>query len=281
MAVRYVDETFSSGLTKTVDDKGRISGTASRGFNIFTESPQDNLAVVEADYRVPRERSGHPLFLGLYAQQVAITQKGPVYWEASVSYISSPYRDNSGPTNQPTEIETFSITNDEPIEEDVNGRAITTVNGERIYGVSRPISDLGIRLTKRFRFFDPATFYAYIDCVNSDTFFGFPAGTLRIANISASEEWADDTPYANVSIEIHSRKPYNTTNEKAWWKRVRHEGFYVRKNNRITRAKDDAGKDVVEPVMLNDDGSKLADQTQARWLEFQVFNTISFNSMGF
>jgi hypothetical protein len=281
MAVLYVDETFSSALSTDVDDKGRVSATASRTFTVITQYATDNDLTVKMDSRLPIEKTRHPLFPLLFCKAVALTRKTPLQWECVASYVSPAYRDTNGPTLQPTEVETFTVTNDEPIDEDVNGRPIATANGERIYGVSRPISDLGIRLNKKFRFFDQSTFYTYIDAVNADTFIGFPPGVLRVVNISASDEWVDEEPYANVSVEIHARKPYRTTPDKAWWKRVRHEGFYVKKNGKVVRAKDGAGKERVEPVMLNSTGAEKQDQTQADWLEFQVFSTVNFSSMGF
>lgn len=283
MPVLFVDETFSSNLNTDIDDRGRLSATAVRVFNVFLDgkNPADNDITVKLDPRLPVEKSRHPLWPLLFCKTVQMSRKGPLHYEVTASYISPAYRDATNPTLQPTEIDTFTITNDEPIDEDIDGKPIATVNGERIYGVSRPISDLGIRLNKKFRFFDPATFYTYIDCVNADTFIGFQPGLLRIVNISASNEWVDEVPYANVTVEIHARKPYRTTPAKAWYKRVRHEGFYVKKNNRIQRAKDGAGKERVEPVMLGPDGTEKADQTQADWLEFQVFSLISFSSMGF
>lgn len=282
MAVIYVDEIFSTGLDTDVDDKGRISASAVRVFNVFTSTATDDDLAVKFDPRLPVEKSRHPLFTLLYCHSVRLKRNGPLHWEATANYKSPAYRDpGNDPTFQPTEIDTFTVTNEEPIDEDVNGKPISTANGERFYGVSRPISDLGIRLNKKFRFFDPSSFYTYIDCVNSDTFLGFAPGILRIVQINASDEWIDETPYYNVTVEIHARKPYRTTPQKAWYKRIRHEGFYIKQFGKVLRAKDGSGKDMVEPVMLNDDGTKLADQTQAKWLEFQVFETVNFGSMGF
>ena len=204
MAVLYVDETFSSSLSTDVDDRGRISATAARSFNVFTSTAEDDDLTVKLDPRLPLETSRHPLFPLLFCKSVSLSRKNNVHWEVTANYISAPYRDTSGPVSQPTEIDTFTITNEEPIDEGIAGNPIATVNGERIYGISRPISDLGIRLNKKFRFFDQASFYTYIDTVNSDTFIGFPPGVLRVVNIGASNEWIDNQPYANVTVEIHA-----------------------------------------------------------------------------
>jgi hypothetical protein len=38
---------------------------------------------------------------------------------------------------------------------------------------------------------------------------------------------------------------------------------------------------VSQPVQLDEDGNKLADQTQSTWVQRQVFAPVSFASMGF
>jgi hypothetical protein len=44
----------------------------------------------------------------------------------------------------------------------------------------------------------------------------------------------------------------------------------------------DANKEPVsQPVQLDENGFKLADQTQSTWIERQVFAPVSFASMGF
>lgn len=285
MAVVYVDETFSSGLTTSVDDQGRTSATATRVFNVFTQYGTDTDLMVKLDPRLPIEKTRHPMFPLLFCSGVTMSRKGVLHWEVTANYQSPPYRDKeNGPLSQPTEVETFTITNEEAVDTDINGRLLTTANNETYQGVTKALSDLGIRLSRNFAFFDPATFYTYINAVNADTFFGFPAGVLRVVNISATQQYYEDFPYASVSVEIHARRPINIPAEKAWWKRIKHEGFYVRASrtsNRITRATDSAGKPVVTPVPLDDYGVKLAESADPTWRFFQIYDTVSFSSMGF
>jgi len=268
MAVRFVDQLYSSGIKTQVDDRGWTTATAQIRFNAFVETPDDNEVTVKADARIPYEKSRHPLFASLSCSGISVDRRGPLHFEVSADYTSPPYKDNpgqgpgeqQGPLSQPTQVSYFTITSEEPIDEDINGSPITTACGEPISGITRPISDLGVRLAKNFATFDPATFYQFIDCVNSDTFIGF-----------------------------HARKPYRTTNEKAWWKRVRHEGYQVRTSTftpvgslfAVVRAVDANKEPVSQPVQLDANGFKLADQSQATWREFKVFSEVSFASMGF
>lgn len=302
MAVRYVDQLFSSGIKTSVDDRGWTTATAELRFNVFTESPDDNEAIVKTSPRIPQEKTKHPYFSGLRCTDIDVARRGPLHFEVTASYASPPYKDEAGqeqgPLAQPTQISYFTITSEEPVEDDRDGRPITTVNGEPITGITRPISDLGIRLQKNFATFDPASFYTFIDCTNADTFMGFAPGVLRIASISSDEQFYTDQdgnslPYWSVQVEIHARKPYRTTPQRAWWKRVRHEGYYVRTGFDSTegtiesaRATDANGMDVSQPVLLALDGTALPipeDEFQITpiWLEFPVFDDVSFASMGF
>lgn len=290
MAVRFADRTYTSGLKTTVDDKGWTTASAQLRFNVFVELPTDTELDVRLSPLLPVEKSRHPYFSGLYCMGIDCSRRGPLHFEVTADYASPPFKEGqngaTGPLAQPTQISFSTITSEEPIDEDINGNPITTACGEPIAGITRPISDLGIRLQKNFATFDPASFYTFIDCVNSDTFIGFPPGVLRIANISADEQFFTDDngnsiPYWSVSVEIHARKPYRTTAQKSWWKRYRHEGYYIKSGTKIVRAVDDNKEPVSQPVQLATNGTKLSDQTQAVWIERQVFSTVNFASMGF
>lgn len=290
MPIIYFDQTFSTGVKTSVDDKGWTTATAQIKWNAFAQNPDDTELTVRLDPRCPVEKMRHPLFSGLYCNGVDVIRSGPLKFEVTADFNSPPFKEQNGeqqgPLAQPTQINFFSITSQEEIDEDFNGQPIVTACGEPILGITRPISDVGIRLQKNFASFDPGSFYTYIDCVNSDTYIGFSPGVLRIASIGADEQFftdedGNDLPYWSIQVEIHARKPYRTTNAKAWWARYRHEGFYVKSGNNVVRAVDDNKEPVSQPVQLAVNGTKLADQTQATWVERQIFATVSFASMGF
>lgn len=297
MAVRFVDLLFSSGIKTTVDDRGFITATAQLRFNAFTTTPDDREDTIRGSVLIPFEKSRHPYFGQLRCVGIDVSRKGPVHYEVTADYASRPYKEgdpnNLTPLDQPTQINFFPLTAEEPIEDDIDGKPLVTVNGEPLEGFTRPISDLGVRLQKNFGSFDPASFYMFIDSVNSDTFLGFPPGTLRIASISADEQFftnADNVEqiYWSVSVEIHARKPYKVDPQYAWYKRVRHEGYLVRTtaSAKPARAVDAAGAPETKPVLLDEDGTRLplptdAQTVEAKFILFKVFNSVSFSSMGF
>lgn len=303
MAVQYVDLLFSSGVKTSVDEKGWTTASAQLRFNAFCNDANDNEGVVRGSPLIPYEKSRHPYFRQLRCLGIDVSRRGPLHYEVSADYQSMPYKEGDAdgtqtPLSQPTVISYFTITSEEPIEDDIEGKAIATANGEPIEGITRPISDLGVRLQKNFGTFDPSSFYTFIDCVNSDTFLGFPPGTLRIANIGADEQFYTDedgneVPFWSVSVEIHARKPYRVEASEAWYKRVRHEGYRIKEPDPFgtdavfyRRATDEEGKPVTKPVLLNEDGTekeipKDAPSVEAHYLLFPVFEEVSFASMGF
>ena len=302
MAVQHVDLLFSSGVKTTVDERGWTTASAQLRFNAFCNDIADNEGIVRGSPLIPYEKSRHPYFRQLRCLGIDVSRRGPLHYEVTADYQSMPYKEGDAdgtqtPLSQPTVISYFTITSEEPIEDDIEGNAIATANGELIEGITRPISDLGVRLQKNFGTFDPSSFYTFIDCTNSDTFLGFPPGTLRIANIGADEQFYTDEdgneiPFWSVSVEIHARKPYRVTAAEAWYKRVRHEGYWVKTADPFSsgflyvRGKDDSGLPSNKPVLLNEDGTqkikpKDALTVEAHHLRFRVFEDVSFASMGF
>jgi hypothetical protein len=289
MAVLYRDLTFSSGVSTSVDDKGWITATAKMEFNVFVDNVLDNEGTVITYPTIPGDKSRHPYFPYLFCDSRDVQRQGPRHFVVTCTFKSAPYKDvPSGPLNEPTQISYFTIGTDGACEEDINGKPITTKCGELIYGVTRTFSDLGIRLSKNFASFDPPSFYLFINTVNSDTFLGFPPGTLWVASISADEQFFEDVPYWKVQVEIHARKPYRTSTERAWWVRYRHQGyraFYDIGGNSVVLKVTRGGEPVTSPVLLDENGSEIPEdpntEPTAVWLESQIYETRSFAAMGF
>lgn len=289
MAVAFVDLTFSTGVSTNADDRGWITASAKMEWNVFVNDTGDNELTVLGNAQIPLTKSQHPYFPYLFCDSVDCERQGPRHFTVSASFKSAPYKDEpQSPLSEPTRISYFTITNEGGAEEDVNGKPITTRCGELIYGITRSYSDLGIRLTKNFITFDPPSFYLYINTVNSDTFLGFPAGTLWVANISADEQFFDEVPYWSVTVEIHARKPYRTATDRAWWVRYRHQGFRAfytigaqTRALKITRG----GEPVTSPVLLDPNGFEVPETPNvdpvAYWLESQIYETRAFSGMGF
>jgi len=90
--------------------------------------------------------------------------------------------------------------------------------------------------------------------------------------------------YWKVHAEFLFRTPYQTTNERAWWARVRHEGYRERlANGSIANAVDNLQHVVSKPVMLDASGFQIFEGRgiDAHWLEFQKYtNVLSYSALG-
>jgi hypothetical protein len=221
-------------------------------------------------------------------------QISPIYTIVTVDFDGQIGSDGNGkpdpeqtPINNPPVIDWSDETSNEPIDQDVDGNPITTVNGEPIEGVTMDVADPVLVVTKNFASYNPHLIHAYRQAVNSDTFAGFPPGTARLIASSAKFVSTGQNQYWSVTGRFKFRYPYNTTPEKAWYARVRHEGFRVRTDlldeSKISHALDtsDPPQKVVTPVLLTASGFQETEPTAAHWLEFKRYNELPFNALGF
>lgn len=208
---------------------------------------------------------------------------GPIYWIATLKYEGE--FGDAGPSAPATAtrpiISWTDTETDEPIDEDWDGNPIVTANGEPIDGVTMKIADNVLTVERNYRFFSPSLTSQYRHSVNSDTFATYPAGTGRMVRFSAKQSWDEsDNGFWQVSASIQFRYPYNTTSEKAWYARVRHEGYYEKISGRIVRAVDEHGEPVTKPVLLAEDGTRVTDPSNAFWKEFKRYQPLSYNALG-
>jgi hypothetical protein len=166
---------------------------------------------------------------------------------------------------------------EQAIDEDWNGNPIVTVLNEAIEGVTMNIADQVVTIQRKFLAFSPSAVHAYRHSTNSDTFLGYPPGTGRLIAYSATSQ---NGGIWDVSASIQFRYPYRTTPAKAWYARVRHEGYYIKKDNKKIRALDEAGEPMTRPVLLKQDGTEETEKENAFWLEVQRYGSLPYNALG-
>lgn len=225
---------------------------------------------------IPLVGSAYPGLNDTWLVDRDFIRRGPIYWEARVLY------QGTFPSIDLMPIRRWGkATTSEPIDEDINGKPIVTVNGEPIEGLSKDVSDPTLTIQKNFRFINIAALHQYFDSVNSDVFAGFPPGTGRLVDYSADENVdGSQVTFYNVSVTFQFRYPYRTVPARAWWKRVRHEGYYRKVNDRLTKCIDSDGEEVTRPALLNLDGTQRTETDVADWLEWQVYQPLPYNSLG-
>jgi len=213
----------------------------------------------------------------------SFSKVSPIFRVATCNYTGEfgPTGATDSPINAPPVISWSDTETDEGIDEDWNGSPIVTANGEAINGVTMKIADNVLTVQKNYSLFSPWLTSQYRHSVNADTFAGYPPGTGRMTRFTAKQEWdEDDNGYWAVSASIQFRYPYNTTSEKAWYARVRHEGFYEKVGSKIIHAVDENKDKVSRPVLLKSDGTRETDPDNAYWLEFQRYGTMNYNALG-
>lgn len=217
----------------------------------------------------------------MFVTSVRPQQVSPILWHVPVTWKGETGpEDDDDPLNQPPEITWGDVETEEAIDEDWDGNPIVTANGEPINGITVPIPDQTVTIKRNFATINTYTIGRYRRATNSDSFQGWPPGTARLVKFQAVNKAGDgdaEPGYWQVTATIQFRYPYRTASSRAWYARVRHEGFYVRTvTGDVVRARRD-GADTVKPVLLDQNG--LETQTPY-WLEFKRFDSLPFSSLG-
>lgn len=287
----------------TLTDKFRTAQAKFQSaYQVFTEPDADISDVIQAS-GIPEAGSSYSAFYPyVFANAARPERISPVYWIAYVDYegelkIGGGNQPQS-PMLTPAKIDWDDVETEEEIDEDYDGNPIVTKNNEPINGVKRLFADQTVTIRKNMLMFNPYVQAAYRESVNSDLFLGWPPGTgkmMKFQATSVKDSTIGGGGYWEVTAVIQFRYPFRTTPDKAWYKRVRHEGFYKRVDKpgppvagqlpfQIVRALR-AGEPTSKPVLLDENGYQLADveppnQVQANWLEFKLYNPLPYGALG-
>ena len=288
MSIISVDKMWSrtSSDANYTDNFRRLDISFEESYQVLHDPNEPVINVYQAP-GIPQARTGFPGFPFCLAESASIESVSPIF-----SILTIKFSGEIGPEGPlapspffaPPKIDWDDVESEEEVEEDWNGKPIRTLNGEQYKGLKRPFADQVVTIRRNFAVFNPYVQARYRQAVNSDTFLGWPPGTARLTKFSASNVIDKDFGYWEVTASIQFRYPYKTTPDKAWYKRVIHEGLLERvgtaPNERFRTAQDGDGKDVTRPVLLDANGRRVPDGGNAHWLEFQIFDYLPFNALG-
>lgn len=268
--------------TKGTDRKATIQ----EGYQVVCD-PTDGVSEVLDAVDLPRLGDRYGGVGVIFCKKKSPSRVSPVLFVVQVDWEGDigPGGQDDHPVNQPAEIAWSNQDSEEAIDEDFLGNPIVTVNNEPITGVTAKISDQVLTVKKNFYDVNLYALSQYLKATNSDVFYGWPAGTGRMIRYTANQAFIESdttTAYWQVNASFQFREPYRTTPNKAWYARVRHEGFYVRDaSGKVGRAFDEKNKEpVTTPVLLKEDGTREPDQSLAHWLEFQIYGSLPFSALG-
>jgi hypothetical protein len=245
------------------------------GYQVLTTIGTQEDAVVAA-VGIPRIGDQHSTGIESYCESVDPQQVSPIFWMVTVSY-------RGVPNDDAVEVEWTDTTTTEPIDRDITGRAIMTVNLEPVDGLSMDVADQIVVIRRKFLTINTAGIAAYRRSTNSDTYLGWAPGTARLVGFSAKNRFAYNgiQELWDVTARIQFREPYaNTTPAQAWYKRWRHEGLYIKDGSTIRRATDGQGQEVVKPVLLKLDGTQETDPDAAYFFHSQVYGSLPYSALG-
>lgn len=283
MSVLSVDLAWSRRSSSITSQDGRtFQATFGEGYQVTHTYDTTEVEILTAT-GIPRLGDRYYDTFAICKKVGPVSKVGPIYsivpveWDGEVG----PEGSEDNPLNVPARYDWGQSISNEPIDQDVNGNPIVTVNGEQISGVTMDIADSVLNVTKNFAAFSPWVQMAYLQSVNQDVFANFAAGTGRFKTLIAKEQKHKGIPYFEVQGTIQFRYPYNTTALKTWWARTRHEGFYEKVGSRIVRAVDSNKEPTTKPVLLKADGTRETNPANAVWLEWERYLPLPYNSLGF
>ena len=301
--VQLAIEGDTSGSTV---DNAEVTLTASLPYTILLDDgTSDNAETVrQGAINLPQPGSSHPSNPYLFAEAgIDIQKKAVNYYTATVNYTSEPFTEGNqdiSPIDLPFVWNVDAITTQEAIDEYLDGTELkpleNPITKEPIEGVTRSITDMIINIEKNVTLFDPVSFYTYYDRVNSDLIpigSGFLPGTCKVVSISEEQASSLTIPYYKILVKIQARKPWRTSEDKAWWKRIKRQGYYEYTgrflpptpdfpNGRpeILRTQDTNNRDMGRPASLDDQSIRIPDNEDSQYGEYQVYESIAFQGMG-
>jgi hypothetical protein len=242
------------------------------------DSPEDVLAATGIPAYGERHRSGADSFvISKDAQPL-----GPIFWIVTVNFTGSRFDGN-------VDIEWTDSTSSEPVDRDYYGRAIQTVVGEQVEGLTYELSDPVVVIRRKFFLFNAYTISQYRHATNSDTFLGWPPGTARLVGISAKNQFKFGMPLEqwDVTARIQFRIPYmGATAAQAWYKRWRHEGLYynaaIDPDTKFERARatDIHGQEMTKPILLKANGAQEGIADNALFVYTQLYGSLPYSALG-
>lgn len=216
----------------------------------------------------------------------------PVLWEVEVSYRSPQGVGGGGgqsPLLAPPNIEYDSEVVEEDQSEDVEGNPIIFVTGEELDPPLReerhnPL----ILIEKAVLWVNPEVIADYRNKYNSDLWYGNPPGTCLVRKLKAKSVSDVDFEYFMVSAAIAiKRGAPNTSDARAWWRRVRAQGYRVKIENpfnpgetKLIHAQLD-GVPVTRPVLHDKEtGMWIRNNADAQWYEWDTKGSRPFGTLG-
>lgn len=269
----------------------RMDVTFSEAYQIETSYDASELDVYLAP-GLPQASQSYPGFPFVYAERAQLQRVSPVFWIATVDYKGEIGGSGGGaggtnpnPLFAPPIIKFDDVETEEEIDVDFLGNPIVNTAGERVRGVKALFSDQVLTVTRNFAVFNTYVQAVYRRSVNSDTFQGWPAGTVKLMKLSADNVADANTGYWKVTGVFQFRFPYNTIPARAWYNRRVSMGLKQRQSvgsTELIPTVDGHKQPSTTPQYLDEDGIQIKniDTNPPFWQETQLYGSLPYNALG-
>jgi hypothetical protein len=196
-------------------------------------------------------------------------------WVVTVEY--GPYDPTEfpeNPLNHPVKVSWNGNRFERVVFIDANGNPVLNSAGDYfdpplMADDSRPM----LRIVRNEQLYNPTYANLWKDTVNLDVFWGFDAGTVKLAFPNGDLEFSPVCGFYDVvTYEFE-------VNANGWVKQILDQGMRQIVSGKKVKILDDAGAAVDSPALLNGAGKKLATGGAPVFLPFTVYQTADFSAL--
>lgn len=271
--------------------------TGTRNFQVIVDDPATPHSEIYGHTSCPRLFEPHPDEDGIICKKVTIQQSDD---EASYELmLTAEYDDqyngsetedeeDNNPLNRPLVIQGGVSEFDQVMVRDINGVPIRNSAKDPFDPpVTRKAGNFRFSITKNYASLNIAMMRTYKNAINSDFFYGFAIGAVRIANITFSKQIETWKPSEEVTLKlVYYQVTYDFEvaevdfgGDGTWKKYVLDQGYRTYSGSTAIAIKDKEGLPVSTPQLLNGSGA-TANPNSPYWLSFDLYRSLPFAALG-
>lgn len=264
-------------------DKTTIDVSNDYTYIVIANSANDNADTVIGSYGLPKLGQ---LWNWRKCTSLNATSSTPIVfggrstnlWEV-VAHYEKIHAQDEDPTTWDPEISWSTETYEEVLKKDMKGKAVKTKCGEPILLTVNRVCPVAT-ITK----YQPESYQipaSSVGCVNSGAFMGWPAKSALLKSVGVTYEKinvkGEDRRFAKLTATVVFK---NDGTSNPWKEKVLHQG---RKCKNRTTGKIEVWQDKqgnTGLVNLDSSGYALDNNEDEQYLEFDVYDDVSFSSLG-
>jgi len=249
------------------------------------DPPETAAIVVRQAPGIPRRGDKHPGDPFAFVRRIVPESlgKGQILWRVTAEYYTpggGGAGDSTNPLDQPADVSWGFEQISQQVDEDLDGKPV--VNSAKVkfmtqpeISFARPVLSIS-RNEARFDSALAAEFCGGRGAVNSDPFYGWPKGTVRVRNISAQSQRAGDFAFDRVTYEL-------IFDSEGWLLRPLDIGLHELKEGKLVPimvGDNETGRyPTSEAVGLNSDGTARDPALDVLRRSFKVYPEKSFSRL--